>query len=150
MAEWFTYDPEDAASVERLIGDGGADAGAWPEAPVDRVEVLSMLFEVAREQVIAYAPDPGTAEASVAAVLERFGLEHKLVDVLAVLELDSLTDPPSRYAYAQLQQAVTLWNAGRTAPDGTVGDGAFVFTPRPLDKTIRGIIRPMDGKPHVL
>lgn len=150
MAAWFTFDPQDEASLERLLGDGGTNEGAWPEAPVNRPEVLTMLFEVAREQVIAYAPAPGTAESAVAAVLERFGLEHKLVDVLAVLELDALTAPPQRYVYAQLQQAVTLWNAGRTAPDGTVGDGAFVFTPRPLDKTIRGIIRPMDGKPHVL
>lgn len=150
MAEWFTFDPQDEASIERLIGDGAANEGAWPEAPYNRPEVLTMLFEVAQEQVIAYAPDPGTAEAAVAAVLERFGLEHKLVDVLAVLELDALTDPPSRYVYAQLQQSAVLWNAGRTAPDGQVGDGTFMFTPRPLDKTIRSIIRPADGKPHVL
>jgi hypothetical protein len=147
MADWFTTEgatPEEATAAQERLLD------AWPEAPLDRLEVCTMLLEVAREQVIAYAPDPGTAEASVAAVLERFALEHKLIDVLAVLELDTLTDPPRRYVYAQLQQAAVLWNAGRTAPDGSVGDGAFMFTPRPLDKTIRAIIRPADGKPHVL
>lgn len=143
MTDWFTFDPDDEASVARLID-------AWPEAPVDRVEVCDMLLEVAREQVIAYAPDPSTAEAAVAAVLERFGMQDKLAAVLAVLATDPITDPPRRYVYAQLQQSAVLWNAGRTAPDGTVGDGAFMFTPRPLDKTIRSIIRPADGKPHVL
>lgn len=141
MVQWYSATGEDAQ--ERLIE-------AWPEAPLHQAELCTMLLEVAQEQVIAFAPTPGTAEASVSAVLERFGLSHKLVDVLAVLELDTLDDPPSRYVYAQLQQATNLWNAGRVSGDGTVGDGAFVFSPRPLDKTVRGIIRPMDGKPHVL
>jgi len=147
MTEWYTTTggtPEEQEAAQgRLLGE-------WPDAPLDRPETCEMLLEVAREQVIAYAPDPGTAEAAVAAVLERFGLEHKLVDVLAVLELDDLTDPPRRYVYAQLQQAVNLWNAGRVSSDGNIGDGGYVFTPRPLDKTIRQIIRPADGKPHAL
>lgn len=56
---------------------------------------------------------------------------------------------PRRYVYAQLQQARNLWLAGRTDQNGDIG-GEYSFTPRPLDKTIRDIIRPVDGKPHVL
>ncbi len=144
MAEWFTFDPEDAAGMERLVL-------AWQDAPITNPEVCGFLLEVAQEQVIAFAPDPRTAESSVAAVLERFGLGHKLVDVLAVLELDDPSiDPPTRYVFAQLSQATNLWNAGRVASDGTVGAEPFSFTPRPLDKTIKAMIRPIDGKPHVL
>ncbi|MGB3375925.1 MAG: hypothetical protein WBA87_12415 [Microbacterium sp.] len=57
---------------------------------------------------------------------------------------------PARYVYAQLQQARNLWNSGRTTGEGDVGPDGFVFRPYPLDKTIKQIIRPVDGKPHVL
>jgi hypothetical protein len=147
MTEWFTTEgatpEEEEAAQNRLVL-------AWRDAPLESPEVCQLILDVAREQVIAYAPDPGTAEAAVAAVLGRFGLEHHLTDVLAILELDDLTDPPRRYVYAQLQQARNLWEAGRVNQNGEVGAEGFSFIPRPLDKTIRSIIRPMDGKPHVL
>lgn len=124
MAEWFGIADEDAQT--RLLD-------AWADAPVDQAELCEMILETAREQVIAYAPTPDPDE---------------LVVIDGVLQSGSVT--PARYVYAQLQQAVNLWNAGRVATDGNVGDGGFTFTPRPLDKTIRSIIRPVDGKPHVL
>jgi hypothetical protein len=147
MTAWFTTEgatpEEEGAAQDRLVT-------AWRDAPLESPEVCQLILDVAREQVIAYAPDPGTAEAAVAAVLGRFGLEHHLTDVLAILELDDLTDPPRRYVFAQLQQARNLWEAGRVNQNGEVGAEGFTFIPRPLDKTIRSIIRPMDGKPHVL
>jgi hypothetical protein len=147
MTAWFTTEgdtPEaEEAAQDRLLL-------AWGDAPLQSPEVCQLILDVAREQVVAYAPDPGTAEAAVTAVLERFGLEHHLTDVLAILELDDLTDPPRRYVFAQLQQAKNLWEAGRANQNGEVGAEGFTFIPRPLDKTIRSIIRPMDGKPHVL
>lgn len=144
MADWFTFDLEDEAAIERLVL-------AWRDAPIENPEVCGFLLEVAREQVIAFAPSPGTAASAVTAVLERFGLEHHMVDVLAVLELgDDIANPPSRYVFAQLRQASNLWDAGRATASGEVGAEGFMFTPRPLDKTIRSIIRPIDGKPHVL
>lgn len=124
MAEWFTADTEQAQA--RLID-------AWPEAPILQPELCRMLLSIARQQVIAYAPAPPTDSIEV---------------VDGIVTNTYVT--PDNYVYAQLQQAMNLWNAGRTSSDGTVGDGAFVFSPRPLDKTVRGIIRPMDGKPHVL
>ncbi|WP_309105023.1 hypothetical protein [Microbacterium sp.] len=57
---------------------------------------------------------------------------------------------PDNYVYAQLQQAKNLWNAGRVNSGGELGVDGYSFTPRPMDKTIKGIIRPTDGKPHAL
>jgi hypothetical protein len=53
-------------------------------------------------------------------------------------------DIPPRLAYAQLQQIRNLWNAGNTDGSGDVGTDGFHYTPRPLDKTIKQIIRPLD------
>lgn len=123
MTTWYTVEgdtPEAAtAAQERLLG-------AWADAPLEDLETCEMILDVARDQVIQYAPAP------------------------AILDEDEPEpDPPSRYVYAQLQQAKNLWNAGRVSSDGVIGDGSYTFTPRPLDKTIRGIIRPIDGKPDV-
>lgn len=52
---------------------------------------------------------------------------------------------PDRLVYAQLQQAINLWNAGNVSSNGEMGPDSFSFTPRPLDKTIRSIIRPSTG-----
>lgn len=115
MAEWFTFAVDDEPAIERLEVE-------WPDAPMNRPETLGMLLEVAREQVIAYAPAPADPPEPI----------------------------PSRYVYAQLKQAENLWNAGRASSSGDVGVDGFMFVPRPLDKTIQKIIRPADGKPDVL
>jgi len=52
---------------------------------------------------------------------------------------------PQRYVYAQLEQAKRLWMAGLADENGNIGTETFSFTPRPLDKTIRAIIRPQSG-----
>ncbi|MDQ1169587.1 hypothetical protein QE392_001391 [Microbacterium proteolyticum] len=99
---------------------------AWKDAPIENLDVLAQLLDTAREQVLDYAPAP---------------------------RIDPLTGfpiYPARYALAQLMQARNLFNAGRVTSDGDFGDGSYSFTPRPMDKTIRGIIRPEDGKPDVL
>ena len=98
---------------------------AWHDAPIENLETLGFLLSVARDQVLAFAPT-------------------------AIAPQNWDTAPLDRYVYAQLQQTINLWNAGRVAPTGDLGDGGFSFTPRPLDKTIRQIIRPVDGKPHAL
>lgn len=93
---------------------------AWSDAPLANLEVCGFILNTARDQVIEFGPLLGDDE-----------------------------DVPERFVHAQLQQAVNLWNAGRVASDGAVGDGGFVFTPRPLDRTIKSIIRPPSGKPRV-
>lgn len=96
---------------------------AWKDAPLTNVEVVGMLLEIAMEQVLEYAPadEPPADEVSA----------------------------PTRYVWAQLQQAKHLWNAGRVAPGGDVGAGDFVYAPRPLDRDIQRIIRPTSGVPNV-
>ena len=101
---------------------------AWPDAPFQNEETCGMLLATARDQVIAFAPAPPAP----------------------VDPDDAPADPPDRYVYAQLQQAINLWNAGRVSSGGEIGVDSFSFTPRPMDKTIKSIIRPIDGKPHVL
>ncbi|CAH0262583.1 hypothetical protein SRABI98_03546 [Microbacterium sp. Bi98] len=96
-------------------------SAAWSDAPVENEELCGMILETARDQIIAYAPVLPDGE-----------------------------PVPARWVYAQLQQATNLWNAGRVSSGGEGGIEQFTFTPRPLDKTIRGIIRPTDGKLHVL
>lgn len=118
MVTWYTV--ADQAAQDRLLA-------AWRDAPIENLEVCGMLLEVAREQVIAYAPA-----------------------LPAPVEGEPAPDYPDRYAYAQLQQAKNLLTAGTVSSGGEFGEGEFSYQPRPLDKTIRGIIRPVDGKPHVL
>lgn len=94
---------------------------AWQDAPVNVVEVCAMLLDVAREQVLEFGP------------------------VLA--EGDPI---PDRFVLAQLRQAENLWNAGRVSGAGDMGVDTYTFTPRPLDKTIRQIIRPVSSYSNVL
>lgn len=105
--------------VTRLVG-------AWRDAPIENEEVIGLILSVAREQVL------------------KFGAALPLAP-----EGQAVPDPPDRFVYAQLQQATNLWNAGRVSGDGDVGEGGFSFTPRPLDRTIKNIIRPPKGGPRV-
>ncbi|MGW9345957.1 hypothetical protein ACWGR3_30920 [Streptomyces albidoflavus] len=125
MAEWFVYDKDNASELERLTE-------AWPEAPIETPEVCGMILDVAREQVIAYAPAPG---------------ELTVIDGVVRPLSESV---PARYVYAQLQQAKNLWKASEANGNGEIGAEGFSFTPRPLDKVVRQIIRPVSGGPDVL
>ena len=120
---WYTADEDQPEEVERLLN-------AWAEAPVENLEVLGMILDTAREQVLAYAPASVPPTVSGGYIVA--------------------TPTPARYVLAQLRQAQSVWDAGRVSTTGDIGEGGFVFTPRPMDKTIKAIIRPADGKPHVL
>ena len=114
------YSAENGAAQDRLVK-------AWRDAPIENEEVCQFILDAAKDQVIAYAP------------------------ALPVpVEGEPVPDPPSRYVYAQLQQAKNLLMAGSVARGGEYGDGEFSYEPRPLDKAIKNLIRPIDGKPHVL
>lgn len=147
MTTWFSVEgatPEETtANQERLIS-------AWPDAPMANLEVCDLILDTAREQVIAYAPDPEESGERVSCLLAEIGYsDTAIAAVLDLLELDPPADPIKRYVYAQLGQAVNLWNAGRVDSGGEAGMDSFTFTPRPLDKTIRQIIRPTKGAPSV-
>ncbi|WP_282845869.1 hypothetical protein [Microbacterium oxydans] len=136
MTAWYS-----TADQQRLLG-------AWEDAPIEDVETCGFLLETARIQVLAYAPEAATLGAAVEDVLARFGVSQHLAAVLVLLDAEP-SAPPFNYVFAQLRQAQNLWNAGRVNSTGEAGMESFTFTPRPLDKTIRGIIRPTDGKPDV-
>lgn len=112
---WYSVDTTD--EQERLVA-------AWPDAPVTNLELLEMILDVAKEQVVAY------------------GDTDK--------KWDGIGDySDTRHVYAQLQQAINLWNAGTVTPAGESGPEGYSYTPRPLDKTIRSIIRPQSGVANV-
>lgn len=114
---WYKANEDEPEELERLVA-------AWADAPTLNLEVLGMILEVARDDVIDYAPNPRPESAG--------------------------EDIKARYVLAQLRQAQSLWDAGSVNSEGEVGEGGFVFVPRPLDKTIKRIIRPTDMAPHVL
>lgn len=114
MSAWYSV--ATPAEQERL-------GGAWPDAPTHDLELCGMLLEVAKQQVVAFAPAvPDPAPAGY---------------------------PSENLVYAQLQQARNLALAGGASAGGELSEGEFSYTPRPLDKTIRGIIRPTYGAPRV-
>lgn len=94
--------------------------GAWVDAPIENEEVCALILSVAKRDVLTYGP--------------------VLADGAAV---------PDGYVYGQLQQAQNLWNAGRVSTGGDGGVDGFTFTPRPLDQTVKKIIRPVHGGPRV-
>jgi hypothetical protein len=137
MPTWYT------------TADEGRILDAWPDAPIENLEVLGFILDTARMQVLDYAPALAPAT-QVAELLTTLGAADKLDAVLAVLELPAAPEPPFNLVLAQLQQAINLWNAGRVSSSGDAGVDGYTFTPRPLDKTIKQIIRPVSGYSHAL
>jgi hypothetical protein len=141
MSTWYSVDtPEEAT---RLLG-------AWPDAPTENTELCGMLLSTAEYQVLTYGTTGEDIASTLTQALLAAGYDQETVDaVLVLLDVDN-PPTPERWVYAQLQQAKNLWNAGRVSSDGDVGADGFVFSPRPLDKTIRGIILPPSGAVDVL
>lgn len=104
-SEWHTLDSvrEDWDDAENI-----ADAALWT------------LLELAREQVLEFAPI--------------------LADGAAV---------PLRYREGQRMQARNLATANRVSPDGGIGEGDFVIRPFPLDWHVKQILRPKRAVPVV-
>jgi len=112
LFSWHSVDTPEG--VDRL-------RAAWTDAPTENEELLSMLLEVAREQVLQWAPAPA---------------EDEDYSVMA----------PAAYVLAQLNQAANLWNAGRLAAQADGAEG-FRFTPRMIEKATLKMIRPDEGVP---
>lgn len=102
----------------------------WDDAHGLDDDKLAELLEVARGQVVAYAP------------------ERKADPIVAA---DS-TDVPVAYRLAQLRQAQNMWAAQHSDSSGGMGDGAeFELRPisHPLDWHVKQIIRPKGAAPRV-
>lgn len=81
---------------------------------------LYNLLDIAREQVEAYAPSA-----------ERTGV-------------------PRNFRQAQLLQARSLWNVSKSNTGSEIGsDAGFTIYIRPLDSTVRQLIRPTRGVPVI-
>lgn len=110
----------------------------WRDAPKTDVRLFDLL-EIAKGQVIKYAPDEdddGYPDSSLYPGADVFPSNGVSV--------------PTNYRYAQLMQARNLWNAGRVDPaNGGIGEDSFIIQPRPLDWTVRQIIRPKRGVPTI-
>lgn len=137
MATWFITGA--GASLE----DAHA---AFPELPIENVELAGMLLDVAREQVLAFAADDEPT-VQVADLLKNLGVEEAVIAQVITLLGFEATEPgiPTRYVYAQILQAKNLWFAGK----GEDGPEGFTFSPRPLSKDIQRIIRPTSGVANV-
>lgn len=124
---------------------GDRISGAWSDAPVENEELLGMLLDVARVQVLAFAEEGEPAE-QVALLLENLGYTAEQITAVLTVLGETAPEPPARYVLAQLQQTKNLFLAGK----GTAGPDGFEFSPRPLDKDIQRIIRPRSGAVNVL
>lgn len=142
MSTWYIATEDDAEATLRLVA-------AWPAAPIENVELCGFILDTARLQIISYAPTATDPAAALAALLLQVGLSDRLEEVLAVLALEAEA-VPFNYVLAQLQQAKNLWAAGRADENGDIGTEGYSFVPRPLDKTIRNIIRPVQGTLNAL
>lgn len=114
--------------VEHEDGDGwhtlDSARAEWADAPEgddDEDARLYDLLQIAREQVLAFAP------------ARQDG------------------DPvPARYRAAQVMQARNLWNGLRKNPgEETMGADGFSVTIFPLDWNVRALIRPIRAVPVV-
>ena len=109
--------------IDSLLVDEWADAARISD------EMLALLLDVARDQVIAYAP-------------RKFQL--------LVSEVGVNVDIPESYVLAQIRQTQNLYRASVTDAGGQIGDGeSFAITVFPLDWHVKQLIRPNRGAPRV-
>jgi len=93
----------------------------WPDALHIDDHSLYRLLDVARGEVIAYAP-----------------------------ALPEDAPIPENYRMAQLMQARNRWNAARVDPSGGDADNtSFALTPFPLDWDIKQVLRPKSARPVI-
>jgi len=96
--------------------DSARDEWGVGEAPASDARLFQLL-ELAREQVVEYAP--------------------ALADDAPI---------PTRYRAGQIGHAQNLYNAGRVDPaSGNAGDDEFTLRPYPLDWHIKQMLRPQRG-----
>lgn len=120
---------------------------AWPDARAIDPEVLEMLLDVSRGDVLAYAKAETSAE-EVSQLLNVLGYPAATISLVVAALGEVVPGTPARYVFAQLMQAKNLYNAGRIDA-ASVGPDGFSFVPRPLSKEIQKVIRPQSGVARV-
>lgn len=150
----FSREPGDVLRLSVDLGNSGPDIEGWWGQTVVPSDATAFLvdYQAANNyggQGWAYLPG-GTFGHTGGTWASGTGFAFDLLANPAVSDPEPAPVVPSRYSYAQLQQAMNLWAAGRADENGNVGTEGYSFQPRPLDKTIRNIIRPTSGVPRVL
>lgn len=115
--DWYTVD------TIREPAEGDA-AAAWDDAEHIPDSVLNDLLEVARDNVIEFAP-----------VLPAEYPAGKC---------------PASYRLAHLMQTRNLWNALEVDSSGEFGGDDYTIRPMPLDWIIKQILRPKRAVPVAL
>jgi hypothetical protein len=114
----------------------------WPDAPDEPQS--SEILEIARDQVLAYAP---------LAQRKTWGYLGLLPGEDTFPGEDTIPSGPwgipERIRLAQLRQAKNLWRADNVDTSGNLGEGEFSYQPRPLDWHVKQLIRPRGGRPLV-
>lgn len=119
-------EPCDWYTVEAIrTPQGEDDEAVWEDAAHIPGSLLRDLLEVARGQVLAFAP---TLPADLAASGKC----------------------PAAYRLAHLMQTRNLWNAVEVDPGGGFGDDSYTIRPVPLDWIVKQTLRPRAGIPVAL
>lgn len=117
--------------------DLNALAALWETAPDDDA-LLELIRVTAIDQLETYAQEaPASGEPD--------GFGEGGFGQTAFGGIEGSPIPPS-WNYALLLQCANLQNAKVSSPSG--GD-EFVFRPFPMDRVVKGIIRPRRGRPLV-
>jgi hypothetical protein len=115
MATWHNLESARAEWLGAPKGDG----------------TLQNLLDVARAEVVAYAPalDPEAVEP--ADTEDEDGPEVQSI--------------PDGYRWAHLSHARNVWNSANVNPSGSFGadEGSFSMSPFPLDWAIKARLRPV-------
>lgn len=93
----------------------------WPDAPSDEAH-LTELLEVAHELCVEYQKPPTVDD------------EHPL---------------PVRFKRAQRLQAKAMWQAERAGTGDQIGEDGRVVRVYPMDRQVKGLLRPDDGTPEI-
>lgn len=97
-------------------------AQQWPDIATMGADQATELLEVAKQQVLAYAP---------------------------TLAVPDAAEIPDSYRLAQVMQARALWQAQRAAPGGELGGDGFGVRVYPMDWQVKALLRPPAGYPGI-
>lgn len=102
------------------FGDLDIVRAYWPSVDEVPEDALPLLLASAKDQCAAYATTLAEGE-----------------------------DVPNRYRHAQVLQAKALWRSSNAGTDGNLGADGMTVTVFPMDWTVKRLLRPQRGVPHV-
>lgn len=126
----------------------------WADADLIDDDVLDFWLESVKPAIIAYAP----------AVPAVPGTDTDGDGTFSPGDLSGISDPdgdgvfdvvdpgdavPENWALAQIMQARNTFNAVKASPSGDFDGSSYGITARPLDWSVKQILRPRVGRPRV-